>query len=169
MMPRFNAMTRAWVRSCAPSFDRIFRTWALTVSQKSRVCRRRSCWHYQKPLVVEPTFAIRQCVIGVVFCHLDSDFGRDFFSPIAHAPNRVNEVLPKHALNEVSVGACFKCSVCWCVSAICGRHNDSGSGKSLRIARIASLPFAGPLTLNRQNRANEVTTGRFVDSPHAST
>ena len=39
-MPLFNAIVTAWVRSLAPSFERIFLTWALTVS--SVIARRRS-------------------------------------------------------------------------------------------------------------------------------
>ena len=32
MIPRFSAIVTAWVRSLAPSFERIFLTWNLTVS-----------------------------------------------------------------------------------------------------------------------------------------
>ena len=38
MIPRFNAIVTAWVRSLAPSLARMFLTWLLTVTSVSDSC-----------------------------------------------------------------------------------------------------------------------------------
>ena len=48
MIPRFNPIVTAWVRSLARSLERMFLTWPLTVSSVIESEPRSLCWHFRR-------------------------------------------------------------------------------------------------------------------------
>ena len=130
MMPRLRAMVTAWVRSLASSLDKIFLTWAFTVSSvMDEVIGNDFVGVAGGDQAKDFDFARGERVIGGMVREFGGDFGRDTLLPSVNGADGVEKFAMQEAFQQVSASAGFEGANDLDVTGVGGEDDETSVGK----------------------------------------